>query len=276
MLALCLLNGEILNNNDRDGDETILGENIYGFLKQQAFERFGPPVRQELMFIKGCRFLNVRLAMDGIVTSGHLWTLGAMLSPAEFSDHLPFEPDAPNGLDRPIRRRLRQLAQVIQASGYAVLAEKLETFLRDDSKRAQQGFFSKQYQDLMAEQIVAAIDEGKPLRLGFLAQSGRGRRSCGGIFVSERSEDGDEWEEDVPAYVFTASHPEKIDPDSPVSEDLDRHVSLDVDCQDLTTSFSTGQQPRLYTKRWVNGLLFFDGCPRDDVLFPYPASLVET
>jgi hypothetical protein len=276
MLALFLLNGEILNNNDRDGDETIPGENIYGFLKQQAFERFGPPVRQELTFTKGCRFLNVRLAMDGIVTSGHLWKLGAMLSPAEFSDYLPFESDAPNGLARPIRRRLRQLAQVIKACGYAVLAKKLETFLRDDSKRARQGFFSKQYQDLMAEQVVAAIGEGKPLRLGFLVQSGRGRRSCGGIFVSERSEVGDEWEEDVPAYVFTASRPEKIGRDSPTSEDLDKHVSLEVDCPDLKTNFSTSQQPRLYAKRWVNGLCFFDGCPRDNVLFPYPASLVET
>jgi hypothetical protein len=276
MLALCLLNGEILNNNDRDGDETMLGENIYGFLKQQAFGRFGPPVLQELAFIKGCRFLNVRLATDGIVTSGHLWKLGAMLYHAEFSDHLPFESDAPNGLDRPVRRRLRQLAQVIKARGYAFLAERLDAFLRDDSKRAKQGLFSKQYQDLMVEQVVAAIDEGKPLRLGALAQYGRDHSPYRGIFVSERSEDGDEWEKDVPAYVFTASRPEKIVPDNRASEDMDRHVCLDVDCPDLTTRFSTGQQPRLYTKRWVNGLLFFDGCPQDDVLFPYPASLVET
>jgi hypothetical protein len=169
MLALCLLNGEILNNNDRDGDETILGENIYGFLKQKAFGRFDPPVLQELSFIKGCRFLNVRLAADGIVTSGHLWKLGAILYRAEFSDHLPFEPDAPNGLDRHVRRRLRQLSQVTKARSYAFLADKLDAFLRNDSKRAKQGLFSKQYQDLMAEQVVAAIDEGKPLRLGVLA-----------------------------------------------------------------------------------------------------------
>ena len=70
-LALYLLNGEIIKNDEND--ESLLSEKIFSYLRQIAFDRLHPPVEsKELTFIKGCRLVDVRLSPDGIVTSGRL------------------------------------------------------------------------------------------------------------------------------------------------------------------------------------------------------------
>jgi hypothetical protein len=62
MLALYLLNGEIVMN-DRKNDRAALSDNIFDFMKKQSLNNFRPPVEEnELTFIKGCRFLNVKLS----------------------------------------------------------------------------------------------------------------------------------------------------------------------------------------------------------------------
>lgn len=71
ILALYLLNGEIIKNDEND--ESLLSEKIFSYLRQIAFDRFDPPVEsEELTFIKGCRLVDVRLSPNGIVTSGRL------------------------------------------------------------------------------------------------------------------------------------------------------------------------------------------------------------
>jgi hypothetical protein len=73
ILALYLLNGEILGNED---DKISLSENIFRFLERGAFHSFNPPVEaKRLTFMKSCRFVNVKLSEDGIQTSGWLWKL---------------------------------------------------------------------------------------------------------------------------------------------------------------------------------------------------------
>ncbi|KAG9231874.1 heterokaryon incompatibility protein-domain-containing protein [Amylocarpus encephaloides] len=268
MLALCLLNGEILNN--RKHPEGILGENIYDFLKQQAFDKFLPPVNQKLTFIKSCRFLDPRFTPTGIVTAGHLWRLGAMLTHTDFSDRLPFKTDACNLLKRNTRGRLQQLAQAVKSRGHGIFAAKIEAFLSQNVKSGPELSSTKRYQRLMADEVATAIEDGKPLRLGVLPQPGQ-RRSCYiGIFISE--EEGP-WEENVPAYVFTASREKKDDSEGRLVVDLKRHVSLEVECQGSITDFESGKEPRLYTKHGTNGLLFYEGCPRRKVVFPWPAGL---
>ena len=68
------------------------------------------------------------------------------------------------------------------------------------------------------------------------------------------------------SYVFTSSCPAGEN-----SGDIDKHVSLEVDLRGSVSE----DRPRLITKRWVNGLCFFDGCRRRDVVFPWPASLAK-
>lgn len=79
--------------------------------------------------------------------------------------------------------------------------------------------------------------------------------------------------------MFTSSCPERNAALGQDSNDIDRHVSLEVDVEEEgSEDDDVGndiQLPRLYTKRWVQGLCFFRGCRREEVLFPWPAPLVR-
>ena len=55
--------------------------------------------------------------------------------------------------------------------------------------------------------------------------------------------------------------------------DIDRHVSMEVDCPDLAGRYGHVRLPRLFTKCWIHGMCFFDQCPRKELGFPWPASL---
>jgi hypothetical protein len=189
----------------------------------------------------------------------------------KFSNKLPDEIDSSDGLRRYQRQRLRQLANALGfgelGKRYTSLAEDIDSFLKEDADLEDERF-SKQYKDLMAEEVIQAIRDGKDLRLACLVQINPKQQSKNvpspyrGIFVGETS---GEWE-GVPSYVFTASCPA-----SENSSEIDKHVSLEVDWQ----GSASNNQPRLITKRWINGLCFFDGCSRQKVVFPWPASMAK-
>ena len=92
---------------------------------------------------------------------------------------------------------------------------------------------------------------------------------------SETSDESQEWIETAPAYAFTASRAEQAATSQHTPNDVDKHVSIGVDCPDLKRKILLHQLPRLFIKRWATGLCFFTGCPQKDVLFPFPASWVE-
>jgi hypothetical protein len=270
MLALYFLNGEIVMN-DGGNNRAALSDRIFDFMKEQTLSSFRPPVEgNELTFIKGCRFLDVKLLKEGIETAGHFWKLGRMIT-RNFSDELPFEIDSSHGLRRDQRRRLRQLANSLNSGEhggrYTHLADDIDSFLEQDA-RLEGGHFSKQYKDLMAEEVIQAIIDGKSLRLACLVlinPEQQSEETCSpyrGIFVSEA---GGEWER-VPSYVFTASCPAGESP-----SEIDKHVSLEVDWPGSESK----NRPRLITKRWINGLCFFDGYPRRKVVFPWPPSMAK-
>ena len=257
ILVLYLLNGEIIMNDKHD--EKLLDNDIFSYLRQLALDNFDPPVKdKELTFIKRCRFVDVRLTPDGIVTSGRLWKLHKAIDTDAFTSQTRPEQETPNGLNKYQRSLLRQLCVELQLQRYKTLAADLDEYLNDDID----GKWSpeKSYMDLMAERIVEAIRQRMTIHLGCL----EGRNPYRGIFVTDPASE-------TPPYVFTAWN--RAGSCGETSDRMqaerfqDKIVSLAVDATDLGEAL-----PRLKTRTWINGLCFFEGEPRD-VVFTYPKSL---
>ncbi|KEY75049.1 hypothetical protein S7711_09656 [Stachybotrys chartarum IBT 7711] len=98
------------------------------------------------------------------------------------------------------------------------------------------------------------------------------------------TEQGSNWNEDrdvedrgTDVFVFTASRPEDAQSQEYDANDLDRHVSLEVQLEGfyhgICHNGSYGQIPKLRIKRWLPGMCFFKGCPRLPVIFPWPSNL---
>ncbi|MCJ1254529.1 hypothetical protein MMC24_002344 [Lignoscripta atroalba] len=83
MLVLCLLNGEILSNNQScegrsaKAQKSLLSYTIHEYLHKLSMDDIEPPVcKKQLTFIKRCRLVDVTLSKHGIETTGWLWELG--------------------------------------------------------------------------------------------------------------------------------------------------------------------------------------------------------
>ncbi|KAM0083783.1 hypothetical protein ACKRZS_003985 [Fusarium odoratissimum] len=87
---------------------------------------------------------------------------------------------------------------------------------------------------------------------------------------SEMSTDSDDHDQD--SYVFTSFDSAQFDRGGFDLNDLDKHVSLEVDCD---SGISGRRIPGLYTKRWIHGLCCYQGRPPRPVIFPWPASLKD-
>lgn len=257
ILALYLLNGEIIRNEE--DDQSLLSEDIFSYLRQIAFDRFDPPVESnKLTFIKSCRLVDVRLSPDGIVTTGRLWRLHKAIDTGKFASKLQPERRSPNGLNKSQRSRLRQLSAELRKQRYKTVADDLDDYLHEDAEYPPSS--AKQYKDLMAEKVVEAIRNRRTIHLGCQM----GCSSYRGVFVTNSALE-------TPSYVFTAWGPAGSRRNA-LSETragmlLKKHVSLEVDATNLE------DLPRVKTKRWINGLCFFGGDPARDVVFPYPKSL---
>ncbi|KAF8858962.1 hypothetical protein BDZ45DRAFT_621564 [Acephala macrosclerotiorum] len=93
ILALYLLNGEVVYN-DQTSNKTTPAGHIYEFLLKKSLQTFNlPDIKYELNFIKSCRLPDVRLSREGIETTGQLWTLGKVIDTRKFSRELPRECD---------------------------------------------------------------------------------------------------------------------------------------------------------------------------------------
>jgi len=282
MLALFLLNGEILSNDDDPGAPTT-GElqqmTMMEFMDAQTFDGMFPPYSKHgLTFNKSCRFTQCLLTADGLRTRGSLWGIHSLLSTERMSHHRPpFEHDSKHGLHRHDRRRLRQLASELAEmdEGGEFLAERLDRFLEEDRYvDPEQVTFAKEWLDLMAQSVVDAIDRKQTLGIACLLDDELPGVKSGGIFIVE---DEDEWDADMlpsgeaptktqnhpKRYIFTAARPGGEGVDAYLN-DIDRHVSLVVESPD---------RQRLFTKHWIHGLCFVEGCPQQDVVFPWPAAL---
>ncbi|KAI0107137.1 heterokaryon incompatibility protein-domain-containing protein [Nemania sp. FL0031] len=266
ILALFLLNGEILYNGLDSRDRVSDGHNITHFLSTQAFNQYSPPQQARgLTYNKSCRFIDAVLKRRGIRTQGHLWKLGRRIDTSEFSNRLPYVEDD-GSLTRDERRNLMLLANELGKRGFRDLRVEIIAYLERTDTSQSGNSFAKEYQKYMAKELAAAVSQCRLLRLGALWSFSDEHSPYRGIFICNQPET-----DDGPDYVFTASREEEeADDGGDLLNDIDRHVSLEVDC-----TITNGPIPNLHTRRWIHGLCFFYGCPRMDVNFPWPRAITQ-
>ena len=142
------------------------------------------------------------------------------------------------------------------------LSNDLRDYLVEDARSSKSVYPSKQYKDFMAEKIVQAMGKGRPIYLGCLS----GSNSYRGIFIHKqyRKQKLNE------SYAFTAWSCAQDPVDGkPTERNMDKFVSLEVEVDGYTLD----EAPRLTTKRWMNGLCFFNRQSQREVVFDWPACL---
>ncbi|KAI1356873.1 heterokaryon incompatibility protein-domain-containing protein [Xylaria sp. FL0043] len=300
MLALCLLNGEILENHPERRRGT-LKDSIFTYLMKQSLHSFRPPVDEALTFIKSCRFVDPLLTHAGIQTRGLLWRLGKIIRPR------PLKRDKYCTLS-PLETLATDLQYRKYGDSYTELATNILALIQETAitRRKHQRYSGRSplvharpwgWHTWMAYEIEAALLEGKCLRLATVIDPANSAQHLpySAIFVGETVEDWDEDENDEgytrSSYVFTALRPVK---EQARFDEMPKHVSLEVDLEwterkcehkhepdknprptEEKQSFEPGM-PKLYIKRWLNGLCFREPHSQQPVLFPWPADLLET
>ncbi|KAI5920018.1 heterokaryon incompatibility protein-domain-containing protein [Camillea tinctor] len=271
MLALYLLNGEIIDN-DPKRCRGSLKDNIYTYLSKQSLRNFESPTGKELTFIKSCRFIDPALTPEGTQTRGHLWKLGKVIRRA------PMKREKYRGLG-PLDQFATELSYPFYGATYQELACRIIDLSRQTPPSSADGRYQRlwEWRDWMAMEVQNALLEGCSIRLACIVHPIYGYQEHSpyrAIFVSP-SEDDDDWDDDEhasPRYVFTSTRPAKKGPIS----DIHKHVSLEVDVEWPKSASKEDRNalPKLYIKRWRNGLCFFEGYPTRPVLFPYPPELL--
>jgi hypothetical protein len=256
------------NNRGDAGDlEEARDKNITSFIHSQAYDNLrAPRVRGRLKFNNGCRFTDVKITKEGIQTRGHLWVVHGMLTAEAFS---PARRPRQSLSRSAVERRLRELAEKLNDLDEEWIADDILGFLDDNSHVRPEETFSQYWLNLMAENIVEAIDSGKELGIGHLVKGSTIDSTRGAIFILGDS-DAKDLDDGKYFYVFTSFQPEdwswksEMDPN-----DLDRHVSMVVKWGGM----SEGHLRLFTTNRWIYGMCFFRDQPRRYVLFPWPESL---
>ncbi|KAF4946273.1 hypothetical protein FGADI_11299 [Fusarium gaditjirri] len=288
ILAMCILNGEILVNESREGRSSMLEKTMSQFLEEQAFREFcAPRSQRDLTFNKGCRFIDVEITPIGIKTKGHLWKLDIIIDTSRFRLPLPEAKKGPCSVAENEQRRLAYLAAELRRLHETTLAMHIERFLNYDHTRPDENSknekFSVWYMRFMAEQLAEAIEKGKLLRLGRIWNP-ISKNPCSAIFIwnSNGTENIDikgkpyrrnnyRKRDRRTEFAFTASRPLQRGFQQRGTNDLDHHVSLQVQWLSLRDK-SPDDHPQLFIKRWLVGLCFFYDFPRTDVVFPWPSS----
>ncbi|KAM0351062.1 hypothetical protein ACHAPU_002843 [Fusarium lateritium] len=277
ILALRLLNGEILKNDKTcESGDTII-EKMDGLF----FDDFqAPEGRPRLTFNKGCRFVEVELTKEGIMTRGHLWELGEILRAPRSSPGLS-QPSqkGKHQLSEYQRTRLRQLVELVAAKKGrkdVKIATDMRDFLEEDAfVTGEKEYFSIRYRRLMAREVVRAMDADQSLSLGYLCDRFGNPTAARAIFIrDQRLNEADsllsqgDW---GPKHVFTSLWSEDEPDEEHLANELDHHVSLGVRLSDDGDS----RPLRLYSKEWVLGLCFFTGAATYAVVFPWSRVMTE-
>ncbi|SCO91421.1 uncharacterized protein FRV6_15549 [Fusarium oxysporum] len=284
LLTLVLMNGEILRNHPQDKVDVsaVRKMTITKFLHKHFYYGLDCPWENaKLTFNKGCRFANVDLTEEGVRTRGYLWRFDGEISTAQFRNYSQTRKRKRNR--QPVKSPLEWLAEQLP-DRYRVLSQRLYEILdlEGPSSAAEEWMLN------MAGKVEEAIMMGNLLHTAKLLGSGPGPLGVA-VFVgqaedtdtdcdsdgssemdSEMSTDSDD--HDQGSYVFTSFDSAHCDRGGFDLNDLDKHVSLEVDCD---SGISGRRIPRLYTKRWIHGLCFYQGRPPRPVIFPWPASLKD-
>ncbi|KAF3063873.1 hypothetical protein GL218_01935 [Daldinia childiae] len=267
ILAQYLLNGEIIENDPKRPILGTLKHNIHEYLSKQSLSNFRPPVQQGLNFIKGCRFTNPRLTPEGTWTRGHLWKLGKVIrrKPMKYEKYSTL---------KPLAQFATELQYRIYGASYADIAADL---IRRAYARGCSPYRGGWWLDSMAGEVEEALMQGKALRLACLVDPRNGIEygPYSAVFVGDSRDDWKDEDEDDVSYAFTSYQFHNEDKPGYT----EKHVSLEVDIEWQKRDRSEGRSPctppKLYIKRWLNGLCFFEGAHIGQVLFPWHPSLLE-
>lgn len=272
MLAMCLLNGEILNNNN-DCLNATASLTTSKLFRRQVFEAFNAPEddTRRFTFNKGCRLTDVELTAEGVSTKGHLWKLSRIIDTSKFYPKLPWINEPRGRLTLNQRKRLLQLALHLFQLDHFALAHRIKQYLADDAK-AGEGYatFTEMYLHRMAIELAAAVRARRKLRLGSIWDPKRRSSPYRAIFVWSTTEEDGDGVCPPPAFVFTSARSRDPGSEAHEANDIDRHVSLEVD---LEEPLDCDGMPHLRIRTWRLGICFFEGCPRTNVVFPWPRAL---
>ncbi|KAF5983438.1 transcriptional regulatory protein moc3 [Fusarium bulbicola] len=255
LLTLVLLNGEILRNHPRDKLD-VEKMTITEFLHKHFFYGLDCPCEDaKLTFNKGCRFANVVLTNEGVQTQGYLWRFNGEISTTEFHDHSHTRKR--KRFHQPVKRPLQWLAEQL-AEECSDLSWRLEKILFE-----RQGPLTaaKEWMLNMANVVEEAIEQGEQLytaelvgsdTLGVAVFVARAENtdtdtdSNGSEMDSEMSVGSDDQGKDF--HVFTSFDSAKFHDKKSELNDLDKHVSLEVD---YDPERDDGQTPWFLTSSFV-------------------------
>lgn len=268
-LVLFLLNGEVFWETSWDtispSDLTIVE-----FIQRYAFEGFSPPTCEyyELTFNKRCRFVEPRLESDGVHTCGHLWQLWSRTIDISCEEAKQWRSNEETlwGLQKYIERQFNQDSEQI-ARNLEGLRQKLrrERLRRERLREKSLLTPADRYMCKMAETLAHALKSGSTLRLAFLCNSLENPDYSPpmAVFICPN-----EAMNSYGPFVFTSFRPKNTS-EGPGYNDVDKHVSLQVDVRD-----SVELPPKLSARAWIHGLWFWTEAPQP-VVFPLPRILGE-
>ncbi|KAK0713519.1 hypothetical protein B0T26DRAFT_717670, partial [Lasiosphaeria miniovina] len=273
ILAQCLLNGEVLHNGGRPIPEAA-DLTLPEYLERALFSGFYRNTsKYNLTINKSCRFIDASFSESGIHTHGHFWKLGKVINTRNWPDQ-GARLDVTHGkLELIQRRRLAYMTKWLEKECHGNLADSIRNYLSRDTKLAgvseNQMSFTELYMHAMAVEISGAIERGDPLALGCLWDTNGPETYSPYMAVFAR---GDRDGYDGEVFAFTASRPEDASSDEFHVNDLDRHVSFEVAVEEKIQG-QTWLVPTLRIRRWLPGMSFFRGVPREEVVFPWPSDL---
>lgn len=262
ILALCLLSGEILRNDENEEPSQgsshapdMLDLTVQKFLERFCLE-FNPPGHAyHLSLVQYFRFVDVQLTQNGIGTVGWLWNLDEIVT---------FTAQNRNEIERKIRKydnksfdermldpiqicMLWILVRKLNSKDYREFANYLVKFIKEAERGS--GAPSNRFIIKMVEAVLQGIKNQKPLRLGRLDGE------VNAIFVCPSNE----VQNSKPLMAFTSrSNGDGVD--------LEKYVSIQVQ-HDGT---SVDDAKRLYTHSWINGIWNARGRHTDRFVFPWP------
>ncbi|RKK37066.1 hypothetical protein BFJ67_g12519 [Fusarium oxysporum f. sp. cepae] len=242
LLTLVLMNGEILRNHPQDEVDVSAARKmtITEFLHKHFYYGLDCPWdNAKLTFNKGCRFANVDLTEEGVRTRGYLWRFDGEISTAQFRNYSQTRKRKRNR--QPVKSPLEWLAEQLP-DRYRLLSQRLYEILDLEvpSSAAEKWMLN------MAGKVEEAIMMGNLIHTATLLGSGPGPLGVA-VFVgqaedtdtdgdsdgssemdSEMSTDSDD--HDQGSYVFTSFNSAQFDRGGFDLNDLDKRVSLEVDC----------------------------------------------
>jgi hypothetical protein len=284
LLALILINGEILLNNDYriNPIKDLMDHTLRSYLKQYEYKFNAPSFQFEQSFIDRCRFKSPVITRQGIETKGFLFTLlprhqyGPEYSSIQFTGRdlakLKQISRKPRSHRRPFGKKLHAVAveamrmmirRLERAWPNSKLAAYLEEHLRQDLYPPDVKPASTPYVLDMMLAVCQAVLDDRELRFGRLASDPVDAAPTA-IFIAPEHDGGwgaELYQDDEVSHAFTSWDGSRSD------YDRERLTSLEVG-EYHQVGISSPNVLRNFG--WINGVWVARGEPMGNYVFPLP------